>query len=78
MNNNNITFKKYAGVPEQSFVLVFDLEGFSKFFSQPDVYYYVAKYLNRAFEAMDILINGGDAFWLSGEDADEPCRYPKN
>ncbi len=49
MSTKKLSFKKYAGNPEQAFVLVFDLEGFSKFFSQPDVYYYVAKYLNKTF-----------------------------
>lgn len=77
MKNKNLTFKKYAGIPEQAFVLVFDLESFSKFFSQPDVYYYVAKYLNKAFQAMDILIGGGDAFWLSGKNKDEPNKKIK-
>ncbi|MDD4993227.1 MAG: hypothetical protein PHR83_13455 [Paludibacter sp.] len=63
MKNKKLTFKKHAGNPEQAFVLIFDLEGFSKFFSQPDVYYYVAKYLNKTFQAMDILISGGEEFW---------------
>lgn len=79
MSNKKLTFKKHAGNPEQSFVLIFDLEGFSKFFSQPDVYYYVAKYLNKAFSAMDILISGGIGFWMPEDEQDEkiePFKEP--
>jgi class 3 adenylate cyclase len=74
MNKKKLTFKKRASAPEQAFVLVFDLEGFSKFFSQPDVHYYVAKYLNKAFQAMDILIYGGDAFWIPENEEDAEIR----
>ncbi len=79
MKNKKLTFKEHAGNPEQSFVLIFDLEEFSKFFSQPDVYYYVAKYLNKAFNAIDILINGGESFWNPDDKEDKkitPFREP--
>lgn len=35
--NKISTFKNKGSYPEQAIVMIFDLEGFSKFFSQPDV-----------------------------------------
>lgn len=60
---NDINFKSEASHPIQALVLIFDLSGFSKFFSQPDVNQYVPKFLNRIFNCMSIIINGGDAYW---------------
>jgi class 3 adenylate cyclase len=57
------TFKPTGSLPQQGIVLLFDLEGFSKFFSQPDVQDYVPKYLNIILEAFDICIYGGEAYW---------------
>jgi len=57
------TFKPRASFPEQAIVLIFDLEGFSKFFSQPDVQEYVPKFMNIVLDALDITINGGEAYW---------------
>lgn len=57
------TFKSTASHPEQAIVMIFDLEGFSKFFSQPDVQLYVPKYLNIVLEAIEIAINGGELYW---------------
>ena len=57
------TFKEKASHPEQAIVMIFDLEGFSKFFSQPDVQDYVSQYLNIVLEAVEITINGGTAYW---------------
>ncbi|MBS3915233.1 MAG: hypothetical protein KG003_12105 [Bacteroidetes bacterium] len=62
------TFKDKASFPEQAVVMIFDLEGFSKFFSQPDVQEYVPKFLNLVLDAISICINGGEAYWLSAED----------
>jgi len=57
-------FKSTASYPEQAIVLIFDLEGFSKFFSQPDVHDYVPKYLNTVLNVMDIIINGGEVSYM--------------
>lgn len=62
------TFKSTASYPEQAIVMIFDLEGFSKFFSQPDVHDYVPKYLNIILEAIEILLNGGDFYWHLDEE----------
>jgi len=43
--------------------MIFDLEGFSNFFSQPDVQEYVPQYLNIILEAIDVAINGGESYW---------------
>lgn len=49
--------------------MICDVEGFSRFFNQPDVNGYVAKYLNHVLEAVDVCICGGSPYWL--EDAQE-------
>ena len=46
--------------------MIFDLEGFSNFFSQPDVQEYVPKFLNIILDAVDSVINGGDGYWRTG------------
>ena len=60
-------FNLTASPPELGLVLMFDLDGFSKFFSQPDVHLYVPKYINRIFEAMSIVIYGGVSYWKDNE-----------
>jgi len=52
-----------ASTPKNGIVLIFDLEGFSKFFSQPDVHYYVPRFLNHIFRNLDAVIYGGKADW---------------
>jgi class 3 adenylate cyclase len=56
-------FNPVASMPEKALIMVFDLEGFSKFFNQPDVNDYVPKYLNTIFNAINLCIDGGDAYW---------------
>lgn len=74
--NKISTFKPKASYPEQAIVMIFDLERFSKFFSQPDVQEYVPKYLNIILEAVDIVINGGNAYWLEGDEQYEELSKP--
>lgn len=62
-----IVFEPKASLPKEAFVLIFDLEGFSHFFSQPDVQDYVVKYLNHVFHAVSLVIDGGKHYWLEGE-----------
>ena len=66
------TFKPRASYPEQAIVLIFDLEGFSRFFSQPDVQEYVPKFLNVVLDAVKISVDGGDAYWWLQEDGKTP------
>ncbi len=69
-----IIFKGQAGIPREAFILVFDLEGFSRFFSQPDVQEYVSRFLNRIFDAVSICMYGGEPYWLS--DTPKHKTYP--
>lgn len=64
---HKLVFKPQASIPKDALVLVFDLEGFSRFFSQPDVQEYVTKYLNRVFDTMSTAIYGGKGFWHKEE-----------
>lgn len=57
------TFQDKASYPEQAIVLIFDLEGFSKFFSQPDVHNYVPTFLNMVLEAVDLVFKGGQLYF---------------
>lgn len=66
MNTTISTFKSKASYPEQAIVMIFDLEGFSKFFSQPDVQEYVPQFLNIVLDAINLCINGGKRYWESG------------
>lgn len=56
-------FKGTASLPQQGIAVIFDLEGFSKFFSQPDVQEYVPKFLNIVLDAIEICFNGGTEYW---------------
>ena len=69
-------FKSGAAVPEQAIVLIFDLEDFSKFSSQPDVHQYVHKFLNFVIEEIDKTINAAEPYWAVDID-DEPIALSK-
>ena len=59
------TFVQHAGPPRHAVAMLFDLEGFSKFFNQPDVQRYVPKYLNHTFGAVAAVLRGGSKlYWL--------------
>ena len=57
-------FASRAGRPVHGVAMLYDLEGFSKFFNQPDVQDYVPKFLNHVSQAVSIAIFGGSAYWL--------------
>lgn len=57
-------FKPKAGRGRNAIALIFDLQGFSNFFNQPDVHEYVPNYLNTVIGAVESTFFGGDAFWL--------------
>jgi len=61
-----ITFGPKASRPKNGLALVFDLEGFSAFFNQPDVSEYVTRFLNHILGAMATVIEGGDQNWIDG------------
>ena len=57
-------FKPMAKPPFNGVALIFDLEGFSAFFAQPDVQTYVPLFLNRVFDCMHSIVEGGEAYWM--------------
>ncbi|MCH8269591.1 MAG: adenylate/guanylate cyclase domain-containing protein [Planctomycetes bacterium] len=59
------TFAGQASHPKNALALIYDLEGFSRFFNQPDVQSYVPVFLNHVSEAMGVCLFGGNAYWLS-------------
>ena len=61
--NVEIRFEAQASRPKVGTAVSFDLEGFSGFYSQPDVHNYVTKYLNRVFECMSIIFRGDEQYW---------------
>ena len=56
-------FDNRASQPRNGLVLVYDLEGFSHFFIQPDVQEYVPKFINHVSQAVATCIYGGDTYW---------------
>ncbi len=60
-------FEALAKPPVQALAVIFDLEGFSTFFAQPDVQTYVPRFLNRVFECLTIAFEGGEAYWNKGD-----------
>jgi len=61
------TFKfSSASHPQNAIALVYDLEGFSNFFNQPDVQEYIPAFLNIISESVSICLFGGTAYWQDG------------
>ena len=56
-------FKPHSSRARNGIALIFDLEGFSKFFNQPDVHEYMPAYLNNVTRAVEVMIFGGEEFW---------------
>ena len=73
---NLIQFRPMASPPQSAVVLTFDLEGFSRFYSHPDVQDYVTKYLNRILGCLSVCIHGGWAYWLEGGTQMSPLPAP--
>lgn len=63
MSTPHLSFQTRASRPKNGIVLFFDLEGFSRFFNQPDVNEYVTKFLNHVYAAVGTCISGGPAYW---------------
>lgn len=71
-----LVFEPQAGRARDALVMVFDLEGFSTFYGQPDVHDYVAKYLNHVFGAVGTTIDGGPSYWSPREEMLSPFLVP--
>jgi class 3 adenylate cyclase len=65
-------FKTHAGRATNGLAMIFDLEGFSKFFNQPDVHEYVPTYLNLVIDAVERCIFGGPTVWTTEGDDVKP------
>ncbi len=61
--SSTFRFKNKASHPKNAVALVYDLEGFSNFFNQPDVQEYVPEFLNHISESISICLFGGKAYW---------------
>ncbi len=59
-----IMFDPKASIAKRGIALVYDLEGFSAFFNQPDMQDYVPKFINHVSQAVSQVIFGGEAYWL--------------
>jgi len=70
MKNRPVVFKSVASPPFNSISLLFDLENFSGFFSQPDVHDYISKYLNLVIDAVSLTFEGGELYWDRDEKGD--------
>ena len=72
MRKHTTTFKftGKASHPKNALALMYDLEGFSQFFNQPDVQDYVPAFLNHVSESMAICLFGGTDYW-TGEDGEQ-------
>ncbi|MBN2273127.1 MAG: hypothetical protein JXR41_01480 [Bacteroidales bacterium] len=71
MNSRPEVFNHDVSLPIRSISMLFDLEGFSGFFSKPDVCDYISKYLNLIIDAVKLTFEGGDLYWERSEN-DEP------
>jgi class 3 adenylate cyclase len=57
------SFTGKASYPKNAVALLYDLEGFSRFFNQPDVQDYIPAFLNLVSAAIGVNLFGGDAYW---------------
>jgi class 3 adenylate cyclase len=61
--NSTFSFTDKASFPKNAVALLYDLEGFTRFFNQPDVQDYVPAFLNHISAAMGVNLFGGLAYW---------------
>src|ERR1041385_76943 len=62
---STFSFTGKASYPKNAVALLYDLEGFSQFFNQPDVQDYVPAFLNYVSAAMGVNLFGGEAYWAN-------------
>jgi class 3 adenylate cyclase len=74
--NSTIQFESKASPPQNGVALIYDLEGFSMFFNQPDVQEYVPKYFNHVSKAMSHVIYGGETYFT--DEIVEPLLAPRH
>lgn len=69
-------FEQTASMPKHALAAVYDLEGFSRFFSQPDVQDYVPRFLNHVSDAVTVTFAGGHSYWLDPPQDATPLLAP--
>ena len=76
MNSQTATFSftGKASYPKNAVALLYDLEGFSRFFSQPDIQDYVPAYLNHVSAAIGVNLFGGEAYWVQNNAIIDPLK----
>lgn len=62
---STFSFNHRASLPKNAVALLYDLEGFTRFFNQPDVQDYVPVFLNHISTAVGINLFGGRAYWAN-------------
>jgi len=60
---STFSFTGKASFPKNAVALLYDLEGFSRFFNQPDVQDYIPAFLNHVSAAVGVNLFGGEAYW---------------
>ncbi len=61
-------FTEKASLPKNAIALIFDLEGFTRFFNQPDVQAYVPVFLNHISKEFSAVLFGGKPTWADDDD----------
>jgi len=69
-HTSTFSFTGKASFPKNAVALLYDLEGFSRFFNQPDVQDYVPAFLNHVSAAMGVNLFGGVAYWAQNASID--------
>lgn len=67
---STIRFRPSSTATQTGLVLIYDLEGFSLFFNQPDAPRYVPLFLNHVSSAIESIIFGGHAYWAPAGEQD--------
>ena len=71
---STFSFTSRASYPKNAVALLYDLEGFSRFFSQPDVQDYVPTFLNHVSAAIGVNLFGGEAYWVQDNAMIDPLK----
>lgn len=73
---STIQFDTRASRPKHAIVMIYDVEGFSKFFNQPDVQDYVPRFINHISNVIAAVIYGGEDYWTSTPEPFTPIHAP--
>lgn len=73
---DTIQFDTRASRPKHAIVMIYDVEGFSKFFNQPDVQDYVPRFINHISNVIAAVIYGGEDYWTGTPEPFTPIHAP--